>query len=524
MARMASWPYAAAALTGFLMALAFPPFEASDAAWCALIPFMIACAFVKPVQVWRIGWVGGLAFWLITIFWLTRVTYVGWLLLCFYCALYFIPLALLTSVWFRHIGTSRVGFNFLYMFLASATWTGSEFVRSTIFTGFPWNPLGSSLHSNLALIQHAAWGGVYTLSALLVFVNAGIALTLLRYIQKHTRFGQKPHFELMLAVSALVVMFVTGNRMLQSVDTEGRDLRVALIQTAIPQDNKWDEEKALMIYSRLRELTGMAVDVTRPELVIWPETALPSDVRLSEPCFRTVSELASLGAPILVGSMDAELIEGRKPRYFNSSFLFDTNAVIIEYYEKRHLVLLGEYVPFHEHVRFLTAMTPIMESFSPGHTSTVFRMPGRELPFSSLICFEDTLPYLARDSVRNGARLLVNQTNDAWFDPLWASKQHMMLSIFRAVENRVPMVRAANTGVSCSIDALGRVREKLSSAAGRHDEKGFLLAQVALPPDDMPLTFYTRHGDVFAWACLIPGIACWSWAWRANRRARVTAP
>lgn len=523
MARTASLAYAAFALTGLLMALAFPPFGMADAAWCSLIPFIIASAYLKPAHVWRAGWVAGAVFWLITIFWLTRVTWFGWFLLCLYCGLYFIPSALVSAVWIRRFGTANFAGNMAFMFIISATWAASEYLRANLFTGFPWNPLGTSLYENIAFIQHAGWGGVYVLSALIVFVNAGIALTVLRYVKRQARLGRRPHPELMVAMSAVVVAFVLGHRMVQEFDAgAGRDLRLALIQTSIPQDNKWDEEKALMIYERLRELTSMAVNVTQPELVIWPETALPYDVRLSESCYRTVSELAALGSPILVGSMDAELIEGKKPRYFNSSFLFDTNGIILEYYEKRHLVLLGEYIPLHEHIRFITAMTPIMESFSPGNTSTVFRTPGQALPFSSLICFEDTLPYLARESVRNGARLLVNQTNDAWFDPLWASQQHMVLSIFRAVENRVPMVRAANTGVSCSIDALGRVHEKLRDRDGRHDGKGFQLVQTTVPPEEMSMTFYTRYGDVFAWACLGPGFMAWAWAWRLNRRARMT--
>lgn len=506
-------------LSGLLMALSFAPFEAGEVAWFALVPLMISCAYARPGGGSRPGWIAGAVFWLVTMFWLTRVTWLGWFLISIYSCLYVVPVAWTASWWFRRHGTERILFNAAFMVVITAVWVGSEFLRSNLFTGFPWNPLGASQHANLALIQHASWGGVYAISALLVWVNAAIALTGLRYLLGHARHGRRPHSELMLGMAVLVIAFVTGGNMSREKGVETREVRVALIQPSIPQDNKWDSNKVEMIYSRLRDYTSAAVVFTRPDLVVWPETALPYDVRLSEPCYSLVDGLSRLGAPLLVGSMDAEYIADHAPRYFNSSFLFNTNGMIVQYYEKRHLVLFGEYVPLHEHITFITAMTPIMESFSPGTTSTVFRIPGRDIPFSSLICFEDTLAYLGRASVRNGARMLVNQTNDAWFDPLWGSRQHLALSVFRAVENRVPLVRAANTGYSCAVDPRGRVKDLLVGDNGSHDGPGFQLTSVGVPPDDMPLTFYTLHGDVLAWAFLVIAALPVAQAWREERRS-----
>ena len=509
-----------AVLSGLLMALVFAPFEMADAAWCALVPLLIASAYMKPSHVWRLGWVAGVVFWLATMYWLTKVTYVGWLLLCLYCGLYVIPFTLVSAWWFRRYGVGRFIMNAAFMVVITAVWVGSEYLRLTLLTGFPWNPFGAGLHANIAFLQHASWGGVYVLSGLLVWTNAAIALTILRYMKHHARLGRKPHPELMMGMALIVAAFVTGGRMARDVDVTGREMRIALIQTAIPQDEKWTVEKVDMIYERLRDLTASAVIWTNPDLVVWPETAVPDDIRLSESSYDLVDALSRLGTPILVGSMDAEAVADRKPRYYNSSFLFNNEGVIVGVYEKRHLVLFGEYIPYHEHIRFLTAMTPIMESFTPGTTSTVFRLPGRYIPFSALICFEDTLPYLGRASVKNGARLLINQTNDAWFDPSAASRQHMALSVIRAAENRVPMVRSANTGYTCAIDARGQVRDVLLDADGRHDGPGFRLVTVHVPPDHMALTFYTRYGDVFAWACLSIGLFCWAGAWRSNRAAR----
>ena len=186
-------------------------------------------------------------------------------------------------------------------------------------------------------------------------------------------------------------------------------------------------------------------------------------------------------------------------------------------YDKRHLVVFGEYIPLQPYVPFIKALTPISESFSPGSTSTVFCLERPPVRFSVLICFEDTVARLARDSVRNGARLLVNQTNDAWFDPSSASRQHMIQCVFRCVENGVPAVRCANTGVSCTIDRLGRIRDVLDDGAGHVSVMGFRWSRVDVPGAAMPLTFYTRHGDVFAQACLVLGLIAIGWSARPVR-------
>jgi apolipoprotein N-acyltransferase len=195
--------------------------------------------------------------------------------------------------------------------------------------------------------------------------------------------------------------------------------------------------------------------------------------------------------------MDTAYRDNNTPRYFNSSFLFETNGVLAQGYDKRHLVMFGEYVPLERYLPFMTAMTPIGASFSPGATSTVFRLEGPDVAFSSLICFEDTVAGLARESVRNGARLLINQTNDAWFDPSAASRQHMAHCILRCVENGVPAIRVGNTGVTCCIDPHGRITEILEGKDGHSAFPGFVCSSVVVPGEEFTFTPYTRHGDLF---------------------------
>ena len=199
-----------------------------------------------------------------------------------------------------------------------------------------------------------------------------------------------------------------------------------------------------------------------------------------------------------MGSMDFD-DSGRAIKYFNSAFLYQPGGSAPQTYAKRHLVLFGEYIPLEQWIPFLRVLTPVEESFTPGREAVVFRMGRRA--FAVLICFEDTVAGLARDCVRAGARLLINQTNDAWFDPSWASRQHMAQCVFRCVENRVSAVRATNTGITCFIDRQGRIVSLLGRAEGPLPDPDYLTQAVDLPPADMPLTFYTRHGDVLGLSC-----------------------
>lgn len=508
---------AAAVLTGLLLAAAFPPLELREAAWIALVPLLVAVRFVSPRDALRLGFAAGALGWLLSIHWLSRVTVAGWCLLSLYCALYVGAAAWFAARWWRRHGTDRFLPNLAFMAGLAAWWAGLEWVRSHFATGFPWNALGVSQYRNAALLQVAAWGGVYAVSALIVWVNAGIAATVLRYAERGGRWGRRPHPELFAAFLLVALAFAGGVYRIRGMDLGETRLRAALIQTNIPQDDKWDEAKVELIYQRLRDLTLAALHSGPLDLVIWPESALPDDVRSSPPSYDLVYTLCTNGVPILVGSMDTEWPDAGPPRYFNSTFLFDAEGMLAGAYDKRHLVPFGEYVPLRRLLPFMKAMTPIPDSFTPGRTSTVFRLSSPPVSFSALICFEDTVAPLARTSVRNGARLLVNQTNDAWFDPSSASRQHMAQCVLRCVENAVPAVRVANTGVTCHIDRRGAVRAILADDRGGTVFEGFIPVTVEVPPDDMPLTFYTRHGDLFAVTALLAGLATALALWRDGR-------
>ena len=274
------------------------------------------------------------------------------------------------------------------------------------------------------------------------------------------------------------------------------------MQPNIPEVEKWSEAHEQRIYEALERWTVLAQQAGALDLVIWPETAVPDYVRYNEGLLDFVRSQAGDGAPILVGSMDAEWLDSG-PVYFNSSFLINGQGELLGRYDKRHLVMFGEYVPLRRWLPFMSALTPIGASFTPGRRPGLIPLPGPEVVMGVLICFEDTVSALSRDLALGGAHFLVTQTNDAWFDPLWGSRQHLQHGILRSVETGLPTVRCANTGVSGLITGGGRVRELLTDPEGDARIAGFSIVEVpcARIPQATP---YTLHGDVFVAWCAAP--------------------
>lgn len=499
-------PWLGSALTGLLLYMAFPPLGQSDAVWIALVPVIWAARYAGPRRAAALGWIAGVSFWIPSISWLRYVTIPGWIGLACYCALYLVPVTVLTASWFRLYGASSWLTNLGLMLLGTAVWVGPEYFRMTWFTGFPWNPLGVALYRNVPLIQLASWGGVSAVSALVVWANFALALTVLRYVEGGMRRGFRAHPEILLGLLAIVLALVSGTRRLQHAPAEDVTMRVAAVQPMIPIAYYYSPPHHGYIRQQLESFTDIALRMGSADLVVWPETAIPDELRSSETSFDLARSIVSRGVPLLTGSIDTEWTD-QGPRYFNSSFLVDTNGVVVMGYDKRHLVMFGEYVPLRHIFPFLKKVTPITESFHAGSTSTVFRLESPQVTFSSLICFEDTLPYLARESVRNGARVLINQTDNGWFDPKAAPWQHMTHCVFRCVENGVPAIRVANTGVTCAIDRFGRIRDMLTDERGETFVAGCRILSVNVPMQSWQPTFYHRYGDWFGRLCGLTTLA-----------------
>jgi apolipoprotein N-acyltransferase len=551
--------------SGILLATAFPPLGEAQVAWLALVPLILVVRSVSPGRAFYWGWGSGLLFWMITLSWLWRmgttgcpvvVAVLAWLALALCLGLFWGAFAA-TTAWAFAVLDARLRRGYggqagppeeghasfkrtlPLIVIVPVLWVGFEYLRGIVGSGFPWNGLGISQYRNLPVLQLAEWGGVSLVSAVVVAVNTGIALMLVRVGGGYMG-GRRVRLqiELMVVLVLLTSVWMFGVRRVRTLRAttadQTRPVRVVAIQPNIPQLKKWPEQFAQQIYAALEERMELVAALqAQIDLVVWPETAvpgyLPHDGEVDSFLRQLVRETAT---PLLVGAMEiggqfeVPDADGPKPWDWilhNSTFLYNTEGEIVERYRKQHLVPFGEYLPMDKHWRWVRRLEPLGFSCKAGTTATIFRVeaPGGEsIPFSALICFEDVFARVARGMARHGARLLVNQTNDAWFDGSAAPVQHMSHCVFRCVENRVPAVRAANTGVTCFIDRTGQIDETSRGILNRNewDRIDYRSETVDVPRDNMSPTFYTRFGD---WPFAIPSAAmallAGAMAWRRER-------
>jgi apolipoprotein N-acyltransferase len=303
-----------------------------------------------------------------------------------------------------------------------------------------------------------------------------------------------------LPIFCLIISLTYGYYKLLRTKNYELSTKISVIQANIPQDLKWDIKAKDFIFNEYFSLSAAAAR-ENPDLIIWPEAASPAIIGEEPQYFEKIKLFArNVKIPLLFGAVT---FEGGV--YYNSALLISQQGELLARYNKLHLVPFGEYVPLKSIFGFLQTVVPIGE-VAFGKDYTIFKLPpsgSRPLAnFAVLICFEDLFPELSRKFRRQGVDFLVNITNDAWYKKTTAPFQHLQASVFRAVENRVNLIRAANTGVSCFILPSGRIVSLLSDSRGSNIfVRGYNTADVFISPQGIP--FYSRWGDFFILACLI---------------------
>ena len=511
-------PLFLALASAILLVVSFPNFNQWWCAWFALVPWLILVRTCAPRAAFWWSFLVGMVFFLASLWWLTYVTVVGWVVLCAVLAVFFgifgWLVALLGSTRSDAIGGSSLVTSGFSLVLVPAIWVSTEFLRSYIFSGFGWNSLSYSQTPWQALIQLADVAGAWGVSFLIVVANSALASVAHAQTPKSIAVRN-------LLVAGLLVAAAVAYGAWRIPRVAGRStVRVAVVQGNIPQDQKWDAAYQARIFERYTALTKTAA-ATHPDLIVWPETSVPGYFGVDEDVTQWVLGLAQeVRHPLLVGA-PVPTIEGFRVALKNVAALVDKTGDIKARYAKVHLVPFGEYVPFDQALPWLRAILPAIGAFTPGHEYTVFHLgSGRgdqdseqtlgpqpiahspELAFSVLICFEDLFPSLARRFVQRGAQMLFVITNDAWFGPTAAAYQHAQASSFRAIELRVPVARAGNTGWSGCIDATGRWLVTVHDASGRElFISGTQTCEMA--PSDAPGSLYLRWGDWFPGLCLL---------------------
>jgi apolipoprotein N-acyltransferase len=494
------WKRAAVALlAGGLSSLAMAPFNA----WPILL-------LTLPVAVWQIdgagagrwrglpaaamtGWWFGLGYFVPGLYWIGYAFLVdaptfAWLLpfailgLPAYLALFMaLGFALARLFWTRD--ASRV-------IALAASLTMSEWLRGQALTGFPWNTLGYALSEPLALAQTASLIGLWGLTFLTIAIFASPAVLI-----DGTSRGRKPWVAPVLALALLLAMTIFGAVRLSRHPTVMLNTKLRIMQPNLEQDAKFNYAAKTEVMRRYLSLSDRAsgpqsTGVRDVNILIWPESAFPFFLTREADAMAQISDLLPKGTVLITGSVRAPDVPPgtRITRAYNSIYVIDHDGNVLSVYDKLNLVPFGEFLPFQGLMEKigLEQLTKVQGGFIPGTRRRSMEVPNapRMLP---LICYEVVFP---GDVVERNDRpgWIVNLTNDGWFGISTGPYQHLQQARLRAIEQGLPLVRAANTGISAVIDPLGRVVARLGLGL-----EGVLDSTL---PAALPPTPYARAGDI----------------------------
>jgi len=495
-----------AGLSAILLILSFPKFDVSVLAWVALTPLLVVLEGKSCRAAFLFSYATGAVFFPGLFFLVFFPEIFSWPINAFNLLNLFLLVVYLPqyfSLWGMGLTWVRRKTGLRAVLVAPPLWVALEYVRLHMsFLSFPWTLLGHSQYLHPSLVQLTSLTGVYGLSFLIVLMNAAVA----ELVIQHQRVGRGealPFFRLRdSAVSPLLIagVCVFGascyGAFLLSQEIPDARFSLALVQGNIPHQHQWDRPNREIILDRYIQLTRQAARQA-PTLIIWPETAIPGDVRHDPALLQKVAEVAvETKTYLLVGSAENAKFTNRNlvNKHYNNMFLVSPEGKIEEQYRKIRLLPFGEYVPLRDQVPWPTTIAAVMGDFLAGDRYTLFTVGGSA--FGAVICWETLFPDLFRTFVQQGARFMINATNEAWFGESAASYQLLAMSTFRAAENRVAIARAANTGISALIDPFGRIVARLTGPERKElAVEGILVGSIPLAGER---TFYSRYGDLFA--------------------------
>jgi apolipoprotein N-acyltransferase len=489
---------------GLLLAAAFPKFGIAGFAWIAPALMLFAAQEKNSGDAFRAGYVGGITFWLASLYWLLLIPVagfpiLGWIVLSAFVALYF---GIWTWLLAGKVGQGNWAQRNLWSLAGAAAWVALEMIRARFLGGFPWNLLGTSQFQLTPLIQIASVTGVYGISFLVVWTSLSLfSAGWMIFAKPNSRFAWQP--EIFLPLSVIATLFAFGEMKLLEKIPATPTIRVTMLQPSVPQNMIWDESQNKIRFQQLLALTENSL-TNKTDLLIWPEAALPV---FDDASYAAITNLIRAHHVWMIFNADDVVpktnpADGDKYDVFNSAFLFNPEGEFVKVYHKRKLVIFGEYIPLVRWLPFVKWFTPITGGYEAGNFPEQFEIENLKINAAPLICFEDMFPQTARSSAQGDTDFLINLTNDGWFGKGAEQWQQAAAGIFRAVENGLPLVRCCNNGVTCWIDAYGRMRQIFKDETGGIYGEGAMTFELPLP-EKAAQTFYNHHGDWFGWSCVI---------------------
>jgi apolipoprotein N-acyltransferase len=492
-----------AGLTGLALTIGFAPFSQPLAGWLALIPLAYYGVRERPNlrQSFFLGWFAGATHFLTTFSWLTSVTTAGWFVLCLYMAIY--P-ALWFVLWVRFAGSDAERMtsagNIRHVLLGASAWVLTEWLRGIVFSGFGWNELGVSQGNLLLLAQIADLGGVPLVSWVVAYGGLTLTLTARRFeLEIRGTEKWKPRWDFTAGVFVLGITMVYGARsVLHPTEKAVQTLSYAAIQPAVPQD-PWRPAGITRVAEELTKGSEIALAQNGPvDLLVWPESLAGTGWREELEFQKAVQKVRKKGArSLLTGSLDI-----RGADTFNSAVLFTGDmGRAPQVYDKSHLVIMGEYVPLAGIFPWLRKLVPPGGDLTAGEVVGVMDLAESKVRIAPLICFEDSVARVVRRAAQKLPHLLVNLTNDAWFGRSAGAKQHLENARFRAIETRLPLLRATNDGVTALISPRGVIQSEVwDPETQSYRLPGFIHGEIELV--DSRASVYTKWGDWPVWVSM----------------------
>ncbi|MGB8952413.1 MAG: apolipoprotein N-acyltransferase [Candidatus Aminicenantales bacterium] len=480
-----------ALLCGIATALALPKFSLSFLAWISLLPLFFIVLGKTPKQSFFLGLLAGTVFYGILLVWIPSVPrHYGNISLELSLLIYLIFILFLGLFWaiFWYLFTRlHRAFPRTAFYLAPFIWVSLEFILTYFLTGFPWALLGSSQYKNILFIQLASLTGVYGLSFVLIFLQSMFTFSM-AYRKK------APFF---LGLGLILMIHLGGFLSLKDTPRTHATFKASVIQGNVPSDIYWNEistNEILTLFEDHLSLSQLSY-LQGAQLIIWPEFTVPLCFSCPEDLYRNFKRILiqfvqNTQCTLLLGTNEISVPPG-DIRYFNTALCLNP-GLSITFYHKIHLVPFGEYTPYKKIFSFIEKVTHAIGEITPGTEYTLHSF--NNLKFGSPICYEIIFPNLVRKFVKTGAHFLVTITNDGWYGKSSAPYQHFTNAIFRAVENRRYLLRAATTGISGIIDPYGRV-----VAQSQIGTKTFLTESIT---PRTKKTFYTLYGDLLPLAGL----------------------
>jgi apolipoprotein N-acyltransferase len=464
-------------LSGVLLISIQPPVSLFPIAFFALMPLLASIDKDNLRYSFFSGYVTGVVSYLGLIYWvIVAMNHYGGInipLSALILLLFVLYLSCYTGLFTLSCAWFEKRFSIPTYISSPLIWVLLEYVRGFLMSGFPWSFLAHSQHNFLSFIQVVSITGTYFVSFLIVAVNA-IFFSLWR--------RNKMSFIYIVFIGILCAVTFTYGFISLAGKSEAPQKKVAIIQGNIRQDVKWDEAFKIMTIRKYIQMTLQSGKTA--DLIVWPETAMPFIFDEEIYANRYVKALPSdVNATILFGTIS----KNQSGRYRNSSYMIGKTGGTIGVYSKVHLVPFGEYTPLLAYLPFLEKLTAAGGDFVPGDGHGPIKTDIGNI--GVLICYEGVFPYITIETVRAGAQVLVNLTNDAWYDRTSAPFQHFAFYIFRAIETDRYVLRAANTGISAIIDPKGRVDAKAPIFTEEILKGSFEMKNTK--------TFYVRYGDYF---------------------------